>query len=53
MQIFLSKFFDTSKNDFLVEGAYAPASRIEFPGYPEQVLDSAYSLLDLILLFLY
>jgi hypothetical protein len=27
----LLNFFDISKYDFLVEGAYAPVSRIEFP----------------------
>jgi hypothetical protein len=31
MEIFLLKFFDVSKYDFLVEGAYVPGSRIEFP----------------------
>jgi hypothetical protein len=30
MYNFLSKFFNISKYDFLVQGAYAPGSRIEF-----------------------
>jgi hypothetical protein len=31
MYDFLSKFFDILKYDFLLEGAYAHGSRIEFP----------------------